>query len=267
MSVRPRRVSRLVPGLLLVVQAMFIHGAAQALDVPYVPTPQSVVDRMLEMAGANKDDRVVDLGSGDGRIVISAVRDWNVQSARGIDLDPERIREARANARAEGVEERAKFEYGDIFLKDFSEATVLTMYLLPGINLRLRPVILERMAPGTRVVSHAFNMGDWEADGFDTIETANIYLWIVPAQVEGRWQLSTADGGTVDLSLTQRYQRIDGTAYVEDQAVELADARLRGTEIRFELDGKRYVGKVQGDSIVPLPDAKGESNWQAKRVR
>lgn len=267
MSMRFRRLSRRVLGMLLVVQAMFIHGAAQALDVPYVPTPQSVVDRMLEMAAANKDDRVVDLGSGDGRIVISAVRDWNVQSARGIDLDPERIREARANARAEGVEERAKFEYGDIFLKDFSEATVLTMYLLPGINLRLRPVILERMAPGTRVVSHAFNMGDWEADGFDAIETANIYLWIVPAQVEGHWQLSTEGGGVLDLSLRQQYQRIEGSAAIDGNTSELTNARLKGTEIRFDLDGKRYVGTVKDDSITPLEGAEGEANWHAKRVR
>ncbi|MFA5496177.1 MAG: class I SAM-dependent methyltransferase [Porticoccaceae bacterium] len=240
--------------------------AAPDLDVPFVPTPEDVVDRMLEMAAVKPDDRVIDLGSGDGRIVISAVRDWDVRAALGIDLDPERVAEARENARQAGIDDRAVFEQGDLFEKDFSDATVLTMYLLPDVNLRLRPVVLETMAPGTRIVSHAFKMGDWEADQFDTVGTNNIYLWIVPAKVDGRWQLTTADGGRVNLSLTQKYQRFEGSAEIDGAPVALSDTRLRGEQIRFTVAGDSYIGKVEGDTIVPVEDAGAARNWHARRL-
>ncbi|HRQ47738.1 MAG TPA: class I SAM-dependent methyltransferase, partial [Rhodocyclaceae bacterium] len=231
------------------------------LDVHYVPTPHEVVQRMLEMVEVQPDDYVVDLGSGDGRIVIAAVRDWNVQRALGIDLDPERVAEARENAREAGVADRAVFEEGNIFEKDFFDATVVTMYLLSSINLRLQPIILERMAPGTRIVSHAFDMGEWEADQHDSLDGRNVYMWIVPARVEGRWQLRTSNGNETTLSIEQTFQKIEGRAVAGGASIPLGDATLRGDEIAFSIGADRYVGKVEGDTIVPLPGT--VQGWRA----
>lgn len=235
------------------------------LDVHYVPTPHEVVQRMLEMVEVQPDDYVVDLGSGDGRIVIAAVRDWNVRRALGIDLDPERVAEARENAREAGVADRAVFEEGNIFEKDFSDATVLTMYLLGSLNRRLKPIILERMAPGTRIVSHAFDMGDWEADEHDSLDGRLVYMWIVPARVEGRWQLRTASGSEMSVSLEQTFQKIEGRAVRGGATRALTDATLRGDEIAFSIGADRYVGKVEGDTIVPLQRPGTVQGWQARR--
>lgn len=246
----------------------FVRSAgaqSPTLDVHYVPTPHEVVQRMLEMAEVRPDDYVVDLGSGDGRIVIAAVRDWNVRSALGIDLDPERIVEARENAREAGVADRAIFEQGNIFEKDFSDATVLTMYLLGSINQRLQPVILERMAPGTRVVSHAFDMGEWEADQYDSLNGRNVYLWIVPARVGGHWQLRTSNGNEMAVSLSQTFQKIEGRAVGGGASMALSDATLRGAEIEFSIGADRYAGKVEGDTIVPLQRPGTVQGWQARR--
>ncbi|SDB01887.1 Methyltransferase domain-containing protein [Desulfonatronum thiosulfatophilum] len=240
-------------------------GASPQLSVIYVPTPERLVHRMLEMAEVREDDYVIDLGSGDGRIVVAAVRDFNARAAHGIDLDPQRVAEGRENARRAGVEDRATFEEGDLFEMDFSEATVLTMYLLQTLNLRLRPVILETMRPGTRVVSHAFNMGDWEPDQHEVVDGRNAYLWIVPAQVQGRWQLSTADGREVTLSLTQSYQNISGHAVVEGASMDLNDVNLRGDEIRFVIGSDNYVGRVEGDTMVPVQTSGAAQGWNARR--
>lgn len=220
---------------------------------------------MLEMADVQEDDYVIDLGSGDGRIVVAAVRDFNARAAHGIDLDPQRVAEGRENARRYGVEDRATFEEGDLFEMDFSEATVLTMYLLQTLNLRLRPVILETMAPGTRVVSHAFNMGDWEPDQHEVVDGRNAYLWIVPAQVQGRWQLVTADGREAILSLTQAYQKISGHALVDGTSMDLTSASLRGDEIRFVIGSDSYVGRVDGDRMVPVQTSGAAQGWHAQR--
>ncbi len=149
------------------------------LDVPYVPTPQSVVEGMLGMAGVNKNDVVYDLGCGDGRIVITAAKDYGATGI-GVDLNPERIAEANSNAKEAGVEDKVTFYEGDLFDFDFSKASVLTLYLLPDVNLKLKPKILSEMKPGSRVVSHAFSMGDWEPDEHMTIDGKNVYLWIIP---------------------------------------------------------------------------------------
>ncbi len=250
--------------------ASFFIGSAQAstprLDVHYVPTPHEVVARMLEMADVQPEDYVIDLGSGDGRIVIAAVRDRNVRRALGIDLDPERVSEARENARKEGVEDRAVFEQGDLFQKDFSDATVLTMYLLSSLNLRLKPMILERMAPGTRIVSHAFDMGEWVPDRHDEVGGRNIYLWIVPARVAGRWQIETSDGHALTLMLDQTYQHISGRALEDGVQSVLGDLALNGREIRFSVGPQRYVGIVDGDTIVGVQGAGSASNWSARRM-
>jgi 2-polyprenyl-3-methyl-5-hydroxy-6-metoxy-1,4-benzoquinol methylase len=147
-------------------------------DVPYVPTPEAVVERMLEMAGVTSKDVVYDLGCGDGRIVIAAAR----RGARGvgIDIDPERIRESKANAAAEGVSQRVKFAVQDLFETDMSEATVVTLYLLSSVNLKLRPKLLSELKPGTRIVSHAFDMGDWKPEQTAEVDGNRIYFWIVP---------------------------------------------------------------------------------------
>ncbi|WP_235906820.1 SAM-dependent methyltransferase [Pseudomonas saliphila] len=239
--------------------------AAPRLDVPYVPTPPDVVHRMLEMADVQPDDHLIDLGSGDGRIVIAAVRDFGVQDARGIDLDPERVAKARANAEREGVTDRTTFEQGNLFEKDLSDATVLSMYLLSTVNARLRPVILETMAPGTRIVSHSFDMGPWEPDEFDTVNGARIYLWIVPAQVGGRWQLTMADGEQATLMLQQNYQQLHASADRDGSDIAVTDASLKGDEIRFAIGLDQYVGKVEDDRIVAA-DGSDAEGWHAERL-
>ncbi len=148
-------------------------------DVPYVPTPQSVVDEMLKIAAVTKNDVVYDLGSGDGRIVITAAKKYGARGV-GIDIDPERVKEANANAVQAAVTERVKFLEQDLFQTDFKEATVVTLYLLPDINLKLRPKLWSELKPGTRIVSHAFDMGDWKPERTERIEGRVIYYWVIP---------------------------------------------------------------------------------------
>ena len=152
-------------------------------DVIYVPTPQPVVDAMLELAGVGKDDVLYDLGSGDGRIPVTAARRFGTRGV-GIDIEPVRIREANANARAAGVTDLVTFRREDLFEADFSEATVVTLYLLPELNLRLRPILLEQLQPGTRIVSHAFDMGDWGPEHVVRVDSSVIYMWTVPERAE-----------------------------------------------------------------------------------
>lgn len=151
------------------------------LDVPYVPTPQSVVDAMLKLAAVTKNDVVYDLGCGDGRIVITAAKSHGARGI-GIDIDPERIKEANANAQKAGVSDRVKFVEQDLFQTDFKEASVVTLYLLPDINLKLRPKLQSELKPGTRIVSHAFDMGDWQPEKTENVEGRTIYLWTIPAK-------------------------------------------------------------------------------------
>lgn len=149
------------------------------LDVPYVPTTQEVVDAMLELAKVNGNDVLYDLGCGDGRIVVTAAQKYGA-TGTGVDIDPDRIREANANARAANVTDKVKFVEGNLFEMDLSEATVVTLYLLPRINMKLRPQLLKQLKPGTRIVSHAFDMGDWEPDQVVSVNNSTIYFWTVP---------------------------------------------------------------------------------------
>lgn len=236
------------------------------LDVPYVPTPDDAVHRMLEMADVRPDDYLIDLGSGDGRIVIQAVRDWGVREAIGVEIDPERIAEARANAREAGVEDRVRFEQGDLFEKDFSEATVLTMYLLESINLDLRPVILETLEPGTRVVSHVFSMGEWMPDETVTVRSLDAYMWIVPARVGGHWRITLPDDDGFTVGFAQTFQEIDGTAIIGGHNIPMNFARLRGDEIRFSADGKHFIGKVDGDTMTAVSGPGAVEDWHAERL-
>ncbi len=242
-------------------------ASAKPLDVPFVPTPQPLVDRMLEMAEVGPNDYLIDLGSGDGRIPITAAREHGTRGL-GVDLNPKRVEEAEANARDAGVEGFVDFRVEDLFDTDISKATVLTMYLLPRVNLQLRPRILDELAPGTRVVSHAFDMDDWEPDARDRVNGQRAYLWIVPAKVGGQWQIDGGPHGPVTLALAQKYQQIEGEAMTEDgTTLPLRNATLRGAEIRFTLaspDGtpQEYAGRVEGDTIESLED----DGWQARRT-
>ena len=164
---------------LTLVAAILLAPAAFALDVPFVPTPEPVVAGMLEMAKVGPKDVVYDLGSGDGRIVIIAARRHGARGV-GIDIDPKMIEVARENARRAGVTARVEFREGDLFTADISEATVVTLYLLPRINLELRPKLLSELKPGTRIVSHGFDMGDWLPAATRTVGTSTVYYWVVP---------------------------------------------------------------------------------------
>lgn len=210
-------------------------------DVVWVPTPQVLVDKMLDLAEVTPQDFLIDLGSGDGRTVITAAK--RGLRAQGIEYNPDMVALARSNATAEGVSDRAMFEQGDLFESDFSKAQVITMFLLPQINMRLRPTILN-MTPGTRVVSNSFTMEDWEPDQSERIEECTswctAHLWIVPASVAGTWQLPQGV-----LALTQKFQMVSGTL----GATPLTAGRLRGDEITFTVGAALYTGRVQGDTI------------------
>jgi SAM-dependent methyltransferase len=230
-------------------------------DVVWVPTPQALVDRMLDMAGLTKDDYVVDLGSGDGRTVITAAK--RGARAHGIEYNPDMVALAQRAAQAEGVAGRATFVQADIFESDFSSATLITLFLLPDLNVKLRPTLLE-MRPGTRVVSNSFSMGDWQPDdsieaGFDCISWCKAHKWIVPAKAGGTW--SMGDG---TLRLSQTFQMLDGTLTMGGQTMPISEARMNGAAIAFTAGGRRYSGQVDGASMNGSVDGGGE--WRASRV-
>ena len=228
-------------------------------DVVWVPTPQSLVDRMLDIAKTTPQDFVIDLGSGDGRTVITAAK--RGARAMGVEYNPDMVELSTRNATKEGVTERAKFVKADLFETDFSQATVLTMFLLPDINLKLRPKILD-LKPGTRIVSNTFTMDDWKAD-----ETASVtegctswctaLLWIVPAKVGGTWKTSQGE-----LKLTQTYQELSGSL----GSVAITDAKMRGDQITFTAGKTQYTGRVTGNSISGTQKSgAASSNWTATR--
>lgn len=240
---------------LLPLLAGFPTAFAQPFDVPYVPTPQVVVEEMLRIAKVQADDFVIDLGCGDGRIPITAASHFGAR-ALGVDIDPGRIAESRANAKAANVTGKVEFVNGNLFDLDLSRASVVTLYLLPDINLKLRPKLLETLKPGTRVVSHAFDMGDWKPDRRALVQR-NIYFWTIPAQVAGRWKLEADLPGVghrvYTLDVRQRYQEIEPFALSDERNHAVWEARLNGAEISFIIvDGElahRYEGKVDGKTI------------------
>jgi len=225
-------------------------------DVVWVPTDQRLVDKMLDMAKVTPQDFLMDLGSGDGRTVITAAK--RGLRAQGIEYNPDMVALSKRNATAAGVTERAQFVQADIFETDFSKATVLTLFLLPQLNLRLRPTILN-MKPGTRVVSNSFNMAEWEADQTETIPNCSVsfctaMLWIVPAKVAGNWQL-----GTDTLTLDQNFQMVSGKL----GSAVLSEGKLNGADITFTAGGKKYTGKVDGNSMSGT--IAGGGSWTAKK--
>jgi precorrin-6B methylase 2 len=211
-------------------------------DVVWVPTPQALVEKMLDMAKVTPQDYLIDLGSGDGRTVITAAK--RGLRAQGIEYNPDMVDLSKKNAEAAGVTARATFVKADLFETDLSKADVITMFLLPSINMKLRPAILN-LRPGTRIVANTFTMEDWQADETFTVTDGcssswcTALLWIVPAKVEGTW--STPNG---ELKLTQTFQMISGT--LGNQAVQ---GRLRGAEITFTAGSTKYAGTVDGNTI------------------
>ena len=211
-------------------------------DVVWVPTPQALVDKMLDMAKVTPQDYVIDLGSGDGRTVITAAK--RGAHALGIEYNPDMVELSKRNAQTAGVSDKATFVKADLFESDFSKATVLTMFLLPSINMKLRPKILD-LKPGTRIVANSFNMEDWEADATETITDnctswCTALLWIVPAKVEGSWEMPQGE-----LKLTQQFQNVTGS--LNGQAI--SEGKLRGDEISFKAGTTVYNGKVEGNTI------------------
>ncbi len=208
-------------------------------DVIWVPTPQETVDAMLGLAKITKEDYLIDLGSGDGITVITAAKRGT--RALGIEYNPDMVGVAERKAKEAGVSDRATFRQGDIFETDFSQATVLTMFLLPSLNLQLRPTILD-MKPGTRIVSNTFTMDDWEADETKRVDCPNSWctalLWIVPARVNGAWKT-----GNATLTINQKFQNFTGTL----GDAPITDGKLNGYEISFTAGGRKYTGKVGTD--------------------
>jgi hypothetical protein len=211
-------------------------------DVVWVPTPQALVDKMLEMAKATPKDFLIDLGSGDGRTVITAAK--RGLTAKGIEYNPQMVEVAQKAAKAAGVSEKATFEKADIFESDFSKADIITMFLLPWINEKLSPTLLQ-LKPGTRLVSNTFTMGEWQPDETATVTAdctnyCKALLWIVPAKAEGTWQL-----GEAELKLKQSYQMLSGTL----GPTEITDARMKGTAISFSVGGANYAGTLDGKTM------------------
>ena len=249
------------------------HVGQQGKDVVWVPTPDEVVERMLNMAQTKPEDYVIDLGAGDGKIAIAAAKKFGARSL-GIEYNPDMAALAQRNAQAAGVLGKAQIVQGDIFVTDFTQATVLTMYLLPSLNMKLRPQILA-MRPGTRVVAHAFNMEDWEADESSDVDGRRAYLWIVPANVSGRWamELSGAGGSEkLSLNLDQKFQKIEGVAYLGSILAGLREPRLSGFRIGFAYVDNRgvrrdFTGRVTGSSMEGSfrTDGGAEGRWTATK--
>lgn len=254
--------------ILALLSAVALSQAAPVLDVPYVPTPQPVVDRMLQIAKVQANDYVIDVACGDGRMVVSAAKDYG---ARGLcnDIDPARIGEAKENAKRAGVTDKVEFRQGDLYQVDISKADVLPMYLLESVNLKLRPKILSDAKPGARVVSHAFSMGDWKPDRKESVGGATVYFWVVPARIDGRWQVQQGqDQGSFDLSIQQHYQEFTGQATVNGKSVPVRDGRIQGRDISFSMETqpgelRNFRGRVNGGII----EASGEGGqaWLARR--
>ena len=222
-------------------------------DVVWVPTPQALVDRMLDMARVSAADFVMDLGSGDGRTVITAAR--RGARAVGIEYNPDMVELSKRNAEKEGMTARATFRKADLFETDFSQATVITMFLLPEINLKLRPKIL-RLKPGTRIVSNTFTMGDWKADETANLDSSNgcgesswctALHWIVPARVAGAYK--TPQG---EITLKQTYQMLTGTLRADGKTLAL-EGKVRGEDISFKAGGREYTGRLNGKTLVLAP--------------
>jgi len=235
-------------------------------DVIWLPTSQELVDKMLDMAKVTPQDYLIDLGSGDGRTVITAAKRGT--RALGVEYNPDMVALSKRNAAKEGVSDKAQFIQADLFETDFSQATVITMFLLPEINLKLLPKILN-LKPGVRILSNTFGMGDWKPDQDASVEEGErcktyctAHLWIVPAKVEGTWRLPQGD-----LSLKQRFQSVSGTLKSGATAVPIKNGRLHGDQITFTAANAHYTGRVNGTVLQgTFKSGKKSAAWSATRV-
>ena len=232
-------------------------------DVVWVPTPQSLVDKMLDMAKVTPQDYVIDLGSGDGRTVITAAK--RGAKALGIEYNPDMVELSKRNAAKEGVTDKAQFMKADLFESDFSQATVITMFLLPEINMKLRPKILD-LKPGTRIVSNSFTMGEWTDDDTATVVAGctnwcSAHLWIVPAKVAGTWKLPQGD-----LVLKQEFQMISGSLNGGGKNIVVTNGKMRGDQISFSAGGAQYTGRVNGNSMSGTVKGVTGGNWTATKA-
>lgn len=234
-------------------------------DVVWVPTPQDLVDKMLEIAGVTSTDYVIDLGSGDGRLVITATKLG--ARALGIEYNPDLVELSKRNAEKQGVGDKARFINADLFESDFSEATVVTMFLLAEINLKLRSRILD-MKPGTRVVSNTFDMGEWEADHIVTLDEEyhawnTALLWIVPAKIEGTWKLENGE-----LTLRQEFRMVYGNLRIGDNSYDISSGKLNGDEITLSINGAIYKGRVNGNKMEgTVTNGANKNKWSAIREK
>ena len=229
-----------------------IRGQA-GKDVIWIPTPEGLIDKMLAAAKVTEQDRLFDLGSGDGIIAITAARKFGAQSV-GIEYNPDMAQFARRKVNEAGLNNKVRIITGDIFKEDFTSATVVTLYLMPHLNLQLRPTLLK-MKPGTRVVSHAFTMGDWEPDETMQHEYSRAYYWMVPAQVAGDWVITGLEGGPVRLRMNQTFQHIGGTMTRGGVTQALMGAKLQGEELKFRFSTPdqtvhTFTGKVEGKRMT-----------------
>jgi SAM-dependent methyltransferase len=262
----------------------FLSAQEKPLDVPYVPSKPEVVAEMLRMAKVTKDDLLYDLGCGDGRIVITAARLYGTHGV-GIDIDPERIKESKENAAKADVSHLVKFYEQDIFEADFREATVVSLYLLTSVNLRLRPKLLTQLRPGTRIVSHNYGMDTWKPDDSAVVmvndQSHNVYMWIVPANISGTWEWTWPEGNrkvTYGLKFEQHFQWPSGELKAGSANWNVRDVSLKGNELQFKAEreerGKTqsmtFEGRIVGNSIEGTALMKGEPSssaraWRAKR--
>src|SRR6059036_1095469 len=232
-------------------------------DVIWVPTPQALVDKMLDIAKVTPKDYVIDLGSGDGRTVITAAK--RGIRALGIEYNPDMVTLSQRNAAKENIGNRAVFTKADLFESDFTQASVITMFLLPDINLRLRPKILD-LKPGTRIVSNTFTMGDWKADETSSVTEnclswCTALLWIVPAKIDGTWHLAQGD-----LRLNQTFQEFSGTLAVGGNTTTITNGKIRGDELSFTAGSAQYAGRVAANTITgTVKSGANSSNWRATR--
>ncbi len=257
-------------------------------EVPYVPTPQNVVDRMLEVAKVGPKDYVIDLGSGDGRMIITAAKKRGARGF-GVDLDKNLVDRANRLAAKAGVADRAKFYDRDLFETDFSRASVVTIYLLPEVNLMVRPKLLATLKPGTRIVSHDYDMGEWTPDLALTLDApgkpvwrdnkSKVFYWVVPAKASGKWRWQLAGEGkpqTFELALNQMFQNLEGTLSVDGQKIAIEEAGLNGTQISFSATLSQngapvrltFTGRIAGDAIkgqARIMRAQRLKNWPGKR--
>ena len=291
-----RRCTNIVCHLLLVVaSALVLHAHAQSGTpgnprIPYVPTPQEVVDRMLQMARVTPNDYLIDLGSGDGRVVVTAAARHGARGF-GVDINPERVAEAEASALKHKVTDKVAFYQRDLFTTDFSQATVISMYLLPRVNMALRPRLLA-LKPGTRVISHDFDMGDWKADQHVHMEArskydgagdySDVYLWIVPAQVAGEWRWEIPLRGQrvqYTAALSQTFQVVSGQVEVNGRKAAVQSAKMNGDEllltfvadlgagaIKHELRGRVAGGRMHGVATLAGVRGHGRYEWHAEQA-